>query len=255
MLHRAGAMRSFLGLALIIGAVMLSACGGGGGGGGMSPDMTEPDGGSADAMNTDPLAAFSEPTRAHFHLVSDGVIADGRARVLYAPKLIGLDRFGANPRMTVAVLADGSRVFTGLLGFGDTVNLPGLDAEARAANIALVTADLGLPHRICGAAEILSSLSLQDECDKPARLSSFGTLAFHAAAASESAAEVSARIAAHLADGSAWDDLLVGYIAWEATGGQTLNTKLEISCVGGIGSAGDAILFDSPGCRARYHVP
>jgi hypothetical protein len=216
------------------------------------PDMTQPDAGSADATSTDPLTAFSQPTRAHFHLVSDGVLSDGRARVLYAPKVIWLDRFGANPRMTVTVLGDGSRVFTGLLGFGDTVNLPGLDGEARAANIALVTADLGLPHRICGTTEILSSLSLKTDCEQPARKISFGTVGFQAAAASASASEVGARIAAHLADGSAWDDLLVGHIAWELSDGQTLFTKLEISCVGGFGAAGDAVLFDSPACRARY---
>jgi len=204
-------------------------------------------------MDAPPDAApgFSDATRAEFHLVSDGRLSDGRMRVLYAPKVAWLDRFGSNPKLTRAELSGGSLTLNGSFSLV-TSGAAALAREATAANVALVRADVGMAQVICGSTAVLSTLLLGD-CNKPAAVVSLPTgVALAASANAAAGVEATARITAHLADGSAWDDVLVGDIAWHTPAGDVVHTKLEVDCIGGFGTTGNAIVADTTACKARY---
>jgi hypothetical protein len=67
-----------------------------------------------------------------------------------------------------------------------------------------------------------------------------------------------AAIDAHLADGSAWVDVLAADLTWHVPGGEVLHTRLEISGIGPLfdPDGNPAVrLFDSDACRARYTRP
>jgi len=71
---------------------------------------------------------------------------------------------------------------------------------------------------------VLSTLLLGD-CNKPAAVVSLPAgVALSASANAAAGPEATARITAHLADGSAWDDVLVGDIAWHTPAGDVVHT-------------------------------
>jgi hypothetical protein len=233
---------------------VLPSCSGGG------HDLPAPDAGPADGSGSDapdPLAAFSAASKGSYHLLPDGTIADGRARVLYAPKVMWLDRLsttGTTLRLVMSVLGDGQRVFGGEFGFFDRQAFPVLAAEATAAGIVLVRADEGVAHATCGGTDLVSFVTFQD-CAKDPEEISFGDLAFQGGSKAADADEVRIRVGAHLADGGAWNDLIIGDLTWHPSNGQVLHTKLEVSCIGAFSAAGDAMVHDSPDCHARYQLP
>lgn len=200
----------------------------------------------------DATPGFSDATRAEFHLVPDGRLSDGRTRVLYAPKVAWLERFGSSPQLTKAE-ASGALILNGR--FSLTTPTPGaaeLAREATAANVALVRADVGMAHVTCGSTAVLSSLLLGD-CNRAPTMESLpGGVAFSANANAAAGPEATARITAHLADGSAWDNVLAGDIAWHTSAGDVLHTKLAVDCIGDFGTTGNAIVADTTTCKARY---
>ena len=229
-----------------------SACGG--------SDKVGVDAGAADAPTGtvdapadaagDPLAAFSTDSLATFYLITDGRTVDGHDRVLYMPKVMYP---ALGPSLTIAQVGQG-RVVNGIFAAFDAnrADVVQLLTEANAHAIALVRADLAIPHRVCGGSDLLDQLSWHDSCGLSPRQISFATVSLAAAANATNGPVLDARIATHLGDGSSWHDVVEGGVTWHLTDGRVLESTLEISCIGGIDATGDATLFDSPACRARY---
>lgn len=230
---------------LLVAMLASSACGGG--------HRVVGDAGAADASADtaeDPLAAFSAATTATFYVIADGRTDDGRDRVLYMPKAMYP---ALGPSLTLASVGQ-SRVVNGIFAAfdGNHSDVARLFTEANAHAIALVRADLAIPHRVCGTSDILDQLSWHDSCGASARQVSFATVSLVAAANATNSDTFDARVASHLRDGSAWHDVVEGGVTWHLHDGRVLESTLEISCIGAFDADGDALLFDSPACQARY---
>jgi hypothetical protein len=232
-------------------ALAIGACGGhGAASGGDAGAIDAATDAAADAAG-DPLAAFSAASVATFYLLADGRTVDGHDRVVYAPRVMYP---ALGPSLTVARLA-ASRVVNGTFAAFDAnrADVLQLLTEANDHEISLVRADLAIPHRVCGTSDVLDQLNWHDSCGLSARQISFATVALVAIATPTANADsFDARVAAHLVDGSAWSDVVEGGVTWHLTDGRVLESKLEISCIGGFLPNGDASLLDSPACRARY---
>jgi hypothetical protein len=255
-------------LFILLGLGLSSACGGSEGPGGeSSPDAREPDARPGDdGPEGNPLDAFSAASKAYFHLVPSGRIADGTPRVFYAPRVMYLDAFGSAPRISALILTSSTQErryqMGGMFSWGSPEAnqlSEQLQREATSANLAVIRADLGLPHVACGLSDTLLSPTFFDRCDDAPRIVSFGFVSWQGTQRREVTFDVAkAAVDKHLADGGAWDDVLAGDIAWHTPGGEVLHTKLEISCVGQLFDANDnpvVRVFDSPTCRARYPGP
>jgi hypothetical protein len=253
---------------IAIAAVLCGACSSQGSGGELTPDAGRPDSGSAtDAPEVNPLDAFSAPSKEHFHLVASGKVSDGRARVYYAPKVMYLEARGTTPQLSALIVtgsSNGERRY--LLGGSfawsaavDAEPLAQLQREATGANVAVLRADIGLPHLVCGATETMFPPVFATACVGDPRIVNFGFIAWQATQPREVTLDTAkAAIDAHLADGSAWSDVLAGDLTWHVPGGEVLHTRLEISCIGQLfdPDGNPAVtLFDSPACRARYTRP
>lgn len=203
-----------------------------------------------DAAGDDPLAAFSAETTATFHLIADGRTGDGHDRVLYMPKVMYP---ALGPSLTIAQVGQ-SRVVNGIFAAFDAnrADVARLFTEANAHAISLVRADLGIPHRVCGASDLLDQLSWHDSCGLSARQISFASVSLAAASNATNSPVFDARVASHLGDGSSWYDVVEGGVTWHLDDGRVLESTLEISCIGSFDATGDAVLFESPACRARY---
>jgi hypothetical protein len=248
----------------VLGVVLCAACSSR-----PTPDETSPDAGAAgdgavpgDAA-PDPLTAFSAASKDDFHLVADGKVSDGRARVYYVPKVMWLGASNGTLDFHARILTDPSTgerryLIDGLFvrdGAAVAAPLLRLQNEADAAQLALIRADLGLAHTTCPTPAALFDTVFGTSC-VDARVVSFPSVAWQAAQHRSIAFDtVTAAIDAHLADGSAWDDVIAGDITWHTPGGARLHTRLEISCIGQLfdASGGEAVeLFDSTACRLRY---
>jgi len=243
-------------------AALCGACGS------ESRDELSPDAGgavdAADAAEANPLDAFSAPSNDHFHLVASGRVGDGRSRVYYAPRVMYLDVRGTSPELSALIFTNtssGERRYAlgGSFSWSAPVDaepIARLQREADAARVAVIRADLGLPHLVCAASGALLPLTFATRCDDEPRVISFGLIGWQASQPRDVAFDTAkAAIDAHLADGSAWDDVLSGDLAWHIPGGEVLHTKLEIGCVGQLFDAnGDPSvkLFESAACRARH---
>jgi hypothetical protein len=228
-----------------------------------SPDAGAPDGAVPGDAARDPLAAFSAASRDYFHLVVDGKVGDGRVRVYYVPRVMWLGADNGTLDLAAQILTNpstGERRFllTGTFvrdGASVAAQLVRLQNEADAAQLALIRADLGLAHTTCPTAATLFDTVFGTSC-VDARVISFGPILWQGAQRGSIAFDtVKAAIDAHLADGSAWDDVLAGDITWHAPSGELLHTRLEISCIGQLfdASGAEAVkLFDSSACRLRY---
>lgn len=209
---------------------------------------TTPD--AAVVVVEDPLAAFSDATKAFYHLVADGQVSDGRARIYFWPKTMWLDRFGDSPDLAISKLANGAYILGGTFAILDGDDRGRIIAEADAANLALIRADEGLPHTTCGSSTVLDNVTLSSGCNTPPSVVSFGQIGFQASTSAAQGAELEAKIATHITDGGAWDDILTGEVTWTTPAG-VLHTKLEIGCIGGV-DIPSVELFDSDACHARY---
>lgn len=198
----------------------------------------------------DPLAAFSADTAATFYLIADGRTIDGHDRVLYMPKVMYP---ALGPSLTIAQIGQ-SRVVSGIFAAFDAnrADVGRLFTEANAHDISLVRADLAIPHRVCGTSDVLDQLSWAGNCGLSPRQISFATVSLLAVADATNTPSFDARVAPHLVDGSSWHDVVEGGVTWHLADGRVLESTLEISCIGAIDTDGDAKLFDSPACRARY---
>jgi len=233
---------------LVAAVLSSSACGGSERTGTVADDAGAVD--APDDGAVDPLTAFSAASAATFYLIADGRTFDGHDRVVYAPRVIYP---ALGPSLTITPVGQ-ARVVNGIFAAFDA-NLAAtaqLFAEANAHAIALVRADLAIPHRVCGTSDLLDQLSWHDSCGQSARQISFVTVSLAAAANATNGAALDARVAPHLGDGSAWGDVVEGGVTWHLMDGRVLESKLEIGCIGSFNANGDATLFDSPACRARY---
>jgi hypothetical protein len=253
-------------LVILLGVGLSGACDGGGSegpGGEPSPDAQ----GGGNAPDGNPLDAFSAASKEYFHLVPSGRIADGTPRVFYVPKVMYLDDFGSAPRISALIITSSTTQerryqMGGMFSWGSPEAnqlSEQLQREATSANLAVIRADLGVPHVACGLSDTLLSPTFFNRCDDAPRVTSFGFVSWQGTQRREVAFDaVKAAVDRHLADGSAWDDVLAGDIAWHTPGGEVLHTKLEISCVGQLFDAnGNPVVrvFDSPTCQARYTGP
>ncbi len=223
------------------------------GGNSESPDARVADG-STDAEPGDPppppLDAFSSATKAAFHLIVDGKLSDGRTRVDWAPKIGWLQK-GQLRLLTVSDTGTFYQI-SGLFDMQARAATQVLEEEARVADLALVPAEQAMPRLACEQSSLLTISTSPSKCgDPPKKIG--GVVTFTAVPKPAVAvAEIRQRIATHLADGGAWDDVIVGDLEWHAPGGEVLHTKLEVSCIGNITGLADVELFNSAECRARY---
>lgn len=243
----------------LLGVILCAACTSRTIPGEITPDAGAPDGAAA----PDPLTAFSAASKDDFHLVADGKVGDGRLRVYYVPRVMWLSADNGTLDFHARILTDpstgerrylidGNFVYDGAAVAAPLVRLQN---EADTAELALIRADLGLAHTTCPIPTTLFNTVLGTSCTD-ARVISFSSILWQASQRSTAAfGTVKAAIDAHLADGSAWDDVIAGDITWHTPSGELLHTRLEISCIGQLFDAAGAEavkLFDSSACRLRY---
>lgn len=250
---------------IILAGLGLCACGSESARDELTPDAQAPDV-DAPGPADNPLDAFSSATKELFHLVHNGT-AEGLPRVFYVPKVMYLEARNDAPSISVLILSNPTtqeRRYQ--MGSSFAWSSPAaieqieqLQREAASGKISVIRADVMLQHVACGLSDTLLVPTFFQRCDDAPRQSSFGFVAWQATQPREVPFETAkAAIDRHLADGSAWDDLIAGDIAWHIPGGGVLHTKLEVSCIGQLfdASGTPAVkLFDSPTCRARYIRP
>jgi hypothetical protein len=255
-------------LFILLGLGLSGACGSSGseGPGGESPDARAPEA-PGDEPPRNPLDAFSQASKEYFHLIPDGRIADGTPRVYYVPKAMYLDDFGSAPRISALIITSSTTQerryqMGGMFSWGSPEAnqlAEQLQREATSGNVAVIRADLGIPHVACGLSDTVLGPTFFNRCDDAPRVVSFGFVSWQGTQRQGVTFDVAkAAIDKHLVDGGAWDDVLAGDIAWHTPGGEVLHTKLEISCVGQLFDAnGNPVVrvFESPTCRARYTGP
>src|SRR5258706_6522164 len=163
-------MQAFVRVVLTTCALVAGGYGcGGSSGRDSSPDAPVADAAVADAgpdaRTSDPLDAFSSATKDAFHLIVDGTVSDGRARVYWAPKVGFLQEM---PRLLVVTVVNNSYVLSGR--FDMLASVPGahLQEEATAGHLALVAAELAMPRKVCAQPSLFrATLSLGGCQDAP----------------------------------------------------------------------------------------